>query len=179
MACLSILNEEKTFIEVNQLRAQYFWDNNFLIARVKIKFDRNAKFCVYSHWILWILAVVLIVSECCDGYRPKYICPDDWSNLAKSAVTFCICICISYGYYVANSHECYFAYTLLHSYFQMNTLSGYLRNEFLKYRKMDLNEKLRSYEYQSVIGGVLLRSIKQHKKLAEYTFVCQNNPSFI
>lgn len=79
--------------------------------------------------------------------------------------TFTVYTGTVFGYFMAIAHESFYAYIILHGFFQMHTLRAYLRHEFCQYEKVDLNEIINSFRYQSLIDGALLRCIKQHKRL--------------
>lgn len=149
---------------------EYFWCNNFLNRDDKRVFDCNVKLAVYLHYLGWIIAAVLIGAEWKTSYTPAVLQLELFPYWLQLAVVPFQYLSLWFGHYVVQTHECFFAYTILHGYFQLKTVSAYMRYEFFKYNKMSLKEKLHSFEYQSVIGGVLLRSIKQHKRLAECVF---------
>lgn len=167
LVCVSLLSEEKAIMEVNQIRKQYFWDNNFLNKREKRELDRNMKVYVYSHYVAWLITIVMFITMCTAPYFPQPFYNDHWSSLKKNIAKTAGYLYVLFGYYLLNAHECFFAYTILHSYFQLNILRAYLLHELERYEETYLNKKLNSYRYQALVEGALLRCIKQHKIVLE------------
>lgn len=163
--CFSLFDEEKSILEVNELRIHYFWDNNFLNKQDKRKFDRNVKIHVYLQYISYAMTIPILTCVVIAPYFPPSLCNENWPFLARFIVQIFGYICVTIGYFLAIIHESFYAYTILHGYFQMQTLKAYLRYEFLRYEKIDLTGKIYSYKYQTLIEVSLLRCIKQHKIL--------------
>lgn len=154
-------------MEVNQLRVQCFWDYSFLNEAEKRKFDHHAKVSIYSHYIAWVITVVTFIFLCTAPYFPPAVYNEDWSYLGRFFVKTCGYVYVLFGFYLLTTHECFCAYTVLHGYFQLNTLKAYLRHEFQRYAKVDLEDKIKSFKYQALIEGALLRCTKHHKKLVK------------
>lgn len=168
LSCLSICDGRKTSVEVNEMKIQYFWDNTFLSKQRKRKFCRTMKLMVYTHYLLWVSMILLTIFMGFTLYVFDHICPEDWPYLTKFAVRVYLHLACLFGIYLGTTHECFYAYNILHAYFQLNTISAYLRQEFCRYGKIILDDKMHSYKYQTLVGGVLLRCIKhKHKKLTE------------
>lgn len=167
LSCLSIYDEKKTSVELNEMRTQYFWDNTFLSKLRKCEFYRIMKLIIYAHYLLWISITLLAIIMGFTSYVFDHICPEDWPCLTKFVVKVYLHLLISFGFYLGTTHECFYAYNILHAYFQLNTIGAYLRQEFCRYGKIILDNKMHSYKYQTLVEGVLLRCIKQHKKLTE------------
>lgn len=114
-------------------------------------------------WILAILTIILIEIE--PFKHPKFIYDENWSIyieiLYKSSFLFS---CI-FGYYIGNSNQTYFAYAILHNYYQIQILISYIKSGIQRYEKMALASKISSVWYQKTAHEVLLRSIQQYQKL--------------
>lgn len=145
LSCLSIVHEKTTIENVREIRKKFFWANK-----------SNVKIFVYSHYLLWIATIALVISMYADTYLPPYIYKDDWGCLTKFSIRLFVYLYIAFGFYMADTHECFYAYTILHVYFQLNTLNAYLLHEFHRKNKN-----------QNEINCILLRCIKQHKRVTE------------
>lgn len=166
MVCsLSLLDHEKTIIELNECRVEYFWDANFLNECDKYKFDRRANFHVYVHYVSWTIAICVFTSMCTIPYYPEYAYSENWSHLTQVVVKVVLYFFGLFGYYAAGSHAGFYAYTILHSYNQMDTLRAYLRYEFRRYEEIDPNERVYSNRHQTLIEGALLYCIQQHERV--------------
>lgn len=161
--CLSLLRDEKTIVEINQFRIDYFWNNNFIHTHEKL--NRIVTTYVYLQWCLWFTAITTNIGVWTSNYFPQILYANS-SIFMKILLRLFAYFCFTFGYYVALTHESYYVYIILHGYLQIYTLKAYLQQEFRRYENFDLNTQINSYRYQSLIEGVFLRCIKQHKIIA-------------
>lgn len=165
LSSLEILCNEKSILELKEFRKQYFWDNNFFIKREKLEYDFKVKMSVFAHYASWFIIVLVCISIITTPFFPQTIFNEEWSYLTQLFVKASAYLFVLFGYYIVATYEGFYAYTILHAYFQMNILTVYLRHEFRHYENMDLSDKIYSYRYQTLIQSALLRCIKQHKRV--------------
>lgn len=146
-ACLLIFNEKKTILKINQIRIHNFWID-------LTEHEKHIKIPIYSHYLLWFLISLLYCTLIYRPYLPIYVYNENWPFLVNFIVIINSYFLLLFGHYVAISHECFYAHSILHGYFQIKTVSVYLQKEFRKYKNN-----------QKQIENVLLCCIKQHEIL--------------
>lgn len=144
---------------------KYFWDNNFLNKHEKREYNRIVKISIFLQYISWVAILLFVIAIFTAQYFPRIIYNEHWPKSTKLVVKTVAYLYTFIAYYMAITHVCFYVYTILHGYLQMKTLKAYLRHEFREYEKIDLNKKMYSYKYQSLVGGAFLRCIKQHKRV--------------
>lgn len=166
---LSMDYETKTMKEIKQIRIKQFWSKNLLNNREKRSFFRNIRFFVFLHFLLWCLALTaaLMLNEMPNVF-PIFFFNKKLPFWGEIIYKICMYMFIFFGYYVGNAHECYFAYNILQTYFQMTILISYIRSGMGEYKKLKLVEKIRSETYQEQAREIFQRSIRHYNCLKTF-----------
>lgn len=165
--------------QIQAIRREKFWSSNLLS-----QFDRNTiKYCILQQYLLWLFALVTLINIASPSFpHPKFIYRNYWSLNAKIAYNIFFFLYSTCGYYIGNSVEMYYSYTVLHSYFQVKMIGFYIKRELTVYKTMPFNEKIYSSSYQKAVNNILLQSIQQYQltrrlfkvKLLKLCFIYNN-----
>lgn len=163
---LSMTYEEKTIHELHQMRTNFFWSNKVLKERNKRIFAYTINAVSFLHLILWCLATVMVIlaNKEANIYL-ELVYNENWPYFYKTVHKTITFIFIVFGFFTGTAHECYYAYNILHGYFQMDILMAYLNQEMEKYENMTLKDKVLSELYQSETRKILRRCISHYQKL--------------
>lgn len=168
---------ENTIKKLLCFKAKQFWSHDFLSENQKRSYDNEMTTFVLLHLAFWLLALIAtIMSLAPNNFFAKFIFNDNWSVYNKIAFRVCFFVFVACGYFVGNANECYCAYLVLHSYFQMRTLMAFMREALGEYKEMGFDKKLFNGAYQLVVEEVLRRSIQQYQTLK---LLMENGETFI
>lgn len=167
LSSLSLYDEKPEIDSINQLKNRFFWNADFFTPQEKLVNERDVKIYIIFHWILWFLAILLLFVLIFIFSLPEFLYNNNWPFSLIQIIKILFFVYYITGYYIGNSHECWYAYVILHGYYQMKVIVVYLRQEFLKYKEMTFIEKIDCEEYQKAIELVFLRCIQQHQRLTE------------
>lgn len=151
---------------LNAIRLKYFWSNDFLTEKEKRMFTKKIKIFVVLIYTLWLLVgVVTLVTFIVPFRFPNHVHREEWPYWVRKIAEILIFVLFTGGYYIGTSTVCYFVYTILQSYFQMEILRAYITKAMRKYKKTPHEDKICDKKYQSEMRLIIKRSIKQYQKL--------------
>lgn len=167
--------ERQTMKEVNEIRTEHFWSKHLLTYKEKRRFNCAVRLHNFLQFVLWCLALIdIIMLNAMSNVYPFFIYEENWSLCKKIIAIMFIYIAISFGYYIGNTHECYFAYHILQTYFQMDILLSYIRKSLRRYKKLNFTKKMNSETYQAEAKRILKTSIAHYN----YLKTCLNTIHF-
>lgn len=167
LANLSLSDERLQLEAIFSLRERCFWKNDCLTPHEKRTCERDMKSFVYLHFLVWFFLFLLTVLVALIMSFPKFVYNSEWPfYLIVIAQLLFLWFHIT-GYYLGTTHVCYYSYVILHGYYQMKVLIGYLRVEFEKQKKRKMKDKVYCEKYQAISENILIRCIKQHQELTK------------
>lgn len=128
MLCKYFLDtKKKTFARIDLVRIKYFWSKEFLTMSENNVIE-NKKILLhvfqYTFWFLSVLVLIAIKAE--KIAYSEFSCKEKWPFYLKFIYKNTFFATATCGYYIGNSYESLYNYYILHNYFQMRILSGYI-----------------------------------------------------
>lgn len=162
LAKISLDISMKGLVELEKLRKEQFWPNDLLT-----EIDRNAiKYFTLQQYLLWCFALMFLINMAIFSITyPEFIYKSYYSSNVKRAFGIWFLFYSTFGYYMGTAAETYFAYTILHCYFQIKVIVYNIRNEFKNYDNIPFKQKKYSELYQKAVHNILKKSIEQYQML--------------
>lgn len=143
-----------------------FWTDLRLKQNTKNQLKLVIKISICFAYLFWLLSLFVIIMLLTVRFEhPKSIYNENWPQYLKYTYKTIFALFVIYGYYIGNMHATFYVYVILRNYYHVKILCGFLREEMLKYRKVNLKKKLFSKHYQHNIKVIFLESILQYQKL--------------
>lgn len=144
----------------------YFWSDSCLKPVERTSLHYHIKISSFFEYMFWILSIVVIISvKLAKMKYPAFLYLEKWPFYIILFFKIGFVLTLILGYYIGNSHHAYYTHGLLHNYYQMRFLVGYIRNAIELCEKTKYTNKTYSAEYQKEIKQILLCGIRQHRKL--------------
>lgn len=157
---------QKKLLTFNAVRSKFFWSNNFLTAKEKRCFNQERNIFVYVIYVAWSIGFAVAIMTLTMPFEyPKYMFVDKWHFIFKKSVRFFVFLLLFCGYYIENSGISYYAYGILHSYFQMIILRRYIKKTIKNCGKHTLKDKVSDKNYQREMQVIFKRCIHHYQKL--------------
>lgn len=155
----------ETLEKLGFYRTKNFWSIDSLTLKEKRNFHNETTTFVLMQFLLWCLALITIGSFfTTDLALLKFIFNEEWTLFIKTIFKICFIVFVSFSYYAANTILCYYAYIILHNYFQMKILMACIKTTG-KYKRRNLKNKTFNNTYQFEMRDIFMRSIKQFQIL--------------
>lgn len=151
---------------LNTVRHKYFWSNHFLEPKEKLSFYKKVKLFDFLIYILWFLALLVIVLAFTMQFEySKFVYNNEWPLIIRKLASFLIFVFVTGCYYAGNTNLCYCVYMILQSYFQMLVLRSYIMKALKKYKNVTFEKKIFDSRYQWKVQLIFKRCIRQYQKI--------------
>lgn len=158
---------EKTIKKLLHIKRNKFWSYDFLPSTQKRQFEREIMVFVLLQFTFWLFALILTIISLAPNIiiYPQFVFDFLRPIMPKFFFKIGFSIFMACGYFLGNATECYYAYVVLHNYFQMKTLMAFINEALGRYKKISFNRKMFDSEYQLAVEEVLRRAIQQFHQL--------------
>lgn len=148
------------------IKTTTFWSHEFLKRKEKRNLYYEMTAFVVLHLLLWLFALTIIIGVLVsNASSSNFVFNDEWPFLSKIIFKLSVSITTVFGYFTGNATECYYAYIVLHNYFQMRILMVFVRQAVKKFKERSLKQKIFDNTYQLEVQEILRQTIEQFQRL--------------
>lgn len=167
VAKLSLDSESTKIDQIDVIRAEQFWSNDFLTSS---EFKNNFQFTITFFNTLHLVVMgfgflIGFLLSTVPNVNSKFMMNENWPifiDILYKILTFTF---TTIGYYIGNTYICYYGYNILHCHLQKEIIICYFWKEFGKYKKISLKNKMFSKTYQKKAADIFKKSIIQFQVL--------------